>query len=218
MSDLILFSGGLDSTVLLYHLIQRDALVALSFLYGQRHKKELLFAKETCSKLEIEHLVIPVDQIYQYVARDSALLNHSQVLPDDHYTHENQKVTVVPGRNLLFLSIATAIAESRGIKDVYYAAHSNDHAIYPDCRPEFVESVSATTSLATDGLVTIHAPFVHKTKADIVLLGASLGVPFEQTWSCYAGGELHCGVCATCQERREAFKIAGVSDPTEYIK
>lgn len=152
------------------------------------------------------------------IANKNALMNSEIDLPHEHYTHENQKVTVVPNRNMVMLSIAVAMAENLELKKVFYAPHANDKAVYPDCRPEFVHALSKATSLGTYNNVEVIAPFVEKTKADIVTIGNSLGLDFTKTWTCYKGEKLHCGKCATCQERIEAFQIANIKDPTGYTQ
>ena len=152
----------------------------------------------------------------QQIADHSALLNSDINLPHEHYTHQNQQITVVPNRNMVMISIATAWAENLGINQVHFGAHLNDRAIYPDCRHEFVEALSRATQLATYCQVRIEAPFIAKSKQEIVALGRELGVDYTRTWSCYQGQDFHCGKCATCQERKEAFVKAGIADPTSY--
>ena len=215
-SSIVLVSGGLDSAVLLhYEKSRRKIVVAVSVRYGQRHAVEIDMAREMCKFLGVEHIELSMVDVFSSL--HSALLSPVETLPEDHYTHENQIVTVVPNRNMILLSVAIAIAEDRKIGYVAFAAHANDRAIYPDCRPEFVEAMSIASELGTYGKVKIVAPFVGMTKAEIVKFGSQLGVDFSQTWSCYAGGPVHCGKCATCQERREAFVLAGVEDPTDYM-
>lgn len=213
---IVLMSGGIDSTTLLHYVKSQGYKVyGISFDYGQRHKKELEFAKYWGKKLCEEWKLIDLSFMSD-VADMSALIDDSKSIPKEKYTHENQKITVVPNRNMVMLSIAIAWAENKGIKDVFFAPHHNDYAIYPDCRPEFVEAISKASQLGTYSNVRVNAPFVKMTKADIVKLGDNLGVDYSKTWSCYEGKEKHCGKCATCQERREAFMRAGVQDPTEY--
>lgn len=216
-----LISGGLDSTVLAYklHSMGYD-LHLLSFFYGQRHRLELERARDTASKLRAEHTVVDISSI-QDLLKGSALTDNVDV-PHGHYAAENMKATVVPNRNAIMLSIAFGLAASEKAQFVATAVHSGDHTIYPDCRPSFVEAYNRMiqASLASDvygveppGLFT---PFLVRTKADIVVFGNALGVPWGDTYSCYEGGEIHCGACGTCFERREAFQLAGVPDPTTY--
>lgn len=220
MQTVVVFSGGLDSTVLLYHLIDRgDRVAALSVDYGQRHRKELHFAAATVQRLGVEHAVADLSALRPLMRSQLAL--SSQVddvvpVPEGHYAEESMKQTIVPNRNMLLLAAAGAWAISRRADLVAYAAHAGDHAIYPDCREEFVVALDAALRLADWHPVRIARPFVHWTKAGIVERGAALGVPFAETWSCYKGGAKHCGKCGTCYERREAFQHAGVLDPTEY--
>lgn len=212
----IIHSGGMDSTVLLYQLLNAgDDVLALSIDYGQRHKKELECARSLCKDLGVEHRIADLTSLTPLLA-GSSLTSPEIEVPEGHYAEDNMKATVVPNRNMILLSVATGWAISAGAESVSYAAHSGDHAIYPDCREEFAEGMNHVMGLADWQKVALDRPFVSLTKADIVKLGAELGVPFERTWSCYKGGELHCGRCGTCVERREAFYLAGVDDPTIY--
>lgn len=206
----------MDSTVLLYQLLNAgDDVLALSIDYGQRHKKELECARSLCKDLGVEHRIADLTSLTPLLA-GSSLTSPEIEVPEGHYAEDNMKATVVPNRNMILLSVATGWAISAGAESVSYAAHSGDHAIYPDCREEFAEGMNHVMGLADWQKVALDRPFVSLTKADIVKLGAELGVPFERTWSCYKGGELHCGRCGTCVERREAFYLAGVDDPTIY--
>lgn len=213
----VLLSGGLDSTTLLYWAVKQGyEPYVLSFDYGQRHKKELEFAKRTCEKLKVEHRVVDLTSIRELL-QGSALTTESVSVPEEHYSHETQKTTVVPNRNAIMLNVAVGYAVSIGADRVFYAAHYNDRAIYPDCREEFVESQNQTAKLANDAPeLEIIAPFVSKTKADLVKMAGELGVPFEDTWSCYKGGERACGVCGTCRERIEAFQVNKLEDAIDY--
>jgi len=208
-------SGGLDSTVMLYWLLsQAKKPIVISFDYGQKHKKELECIKKTCEELGLRHHIIKLD--LAPILQKSALIDPNKELPHEHYTDETQKITVVPNRNMVMLSIAIACAENEEIQEVYYSPHANDEAIYPDCREEFVLAMSTASYLATYTHVVVIAPFVKMYKKDLVALGHRLGVPFENTWSCYEGKEKACGLCATCQERIEAFKENGLVDPIPY--
>lgn len=211
---LIVLSGGMDSVTMLYefHKIIR---LAVTFDYGSNHAaKEIAFAKEHCKNLGIEHIIIPLGFVKDYFK--SSLLEGAEAIPEGYYTAENMKSTVVPFRNGIMLSIAAGIAESRECNIVLLANHAGDHAIYPDCRPDFIRNMSEAISAGTYKQIRIYAPYTNYTKADIAKRGAALGVDYSKTWSCYKGGERHCGKCGTCTERKEAFELAGVADPTIY--
>ncbi|MDR1816646.1 MAG: 7-cyano-7-deazaguanine synthase QueC [Puniceicoccales bacterium] len=214
--SVVILSGGLDSTVLLAKLVADGRrCLALTFNYGQRHAREIEAARAIAAALGVEHTVGDLRGIAALFG-SNCLTDAALPVPDGHYTEERMKATVVPGRNLLFLSAAAALAFSRGCDTVAYGAHGGDHAIYPDCRPEFANALEKAIALADWHHVALERPFVSLTKADIVRLGAEIGAPLELTWSCYRGGDTHCGRCGTCVERREAFALAGVPDPTEY--
>ncbi len=217
MKTLVICSGGLDS-VSLAHLISArgDLSRIVSFDYGQRHRKELGFARACADRLGVPFHLIDMRPIGAELT-GSALTDDLDV-PEGHYAEENMKVTVVPNRNAIMLTIAFGIAAARGDKAVATAVHGGDHFIYPDCRPAFAEAFETMQRAALDGYadVRLHTPFVHRTKADIVTEGARVNTPFAETWSCYKGGARHCGRCGTCVERREAFHLAGVADPTVY--
>jgi 7-cyano-7-deazaguanine synthase len=217
----VVFSGGLDSTTLAYWLASRGArLTLLSVDYGQRHGKELLFAARTATRLGAVHHVADLRLAGQLLG-GSALTSAAVPVPDGHYTDESMRATVVPNRNALLLDLATGLAISTGAGAVAYGAHAGDHAVYPDCRPEFVAAYEQMALTANAGFLpggfTVLAPFITMTKAEIASLAAGLDVPVGQTWSCYRGGEAHCGTCGTCTERREAFALAGIDDPTLYL-
>lgn len=212
----VVYSGGLDSTVLLYFLLREGHTVwALSIDYGQRHRRELDSAREICRSLEVTHEVAALNGL-QGLLGGSSLTTPSVAVPDGHYAQENMKQTIVPNRNMIMLAIAGGWALSLGCEAVAYAAHGGDHAIYPDCRHEFTEAMDQAFQLADWNVLRLMSPFVNRSKADIVRLGTDLAVPFERTWSCYKGERLHCGRCGTCIERREAFYLAGMADPTRY--
>lgn len=212
--SVLILSGGMDSVTLLYSQRERIAL-AVSFDYGSNHNhRELPFARLHCQRLGIEHLVIPLDFIHQYF--QSSLLSGDDAIPEGHYADENMQSTVVPFRNGIMLAIAAGLAESRGLDCIMMANHSGDHTVYPDCRPEFVEAFGAATQAGTYNGVRLVAPFTHLNKSDIARLGRDLGIDYAETWSCYRGGERHCGRCGTCVERREALADAGIADPTDY--
>jgi len=215
MKDTVLIlSGGLDSVTMLYDYRDRIAL-AVTFDYGSRHSKnEIPFARYHCSQLGIEHLVISMDFIQRYF--HSSLLVGGEDIPEGNYNDENMRSTVVPFRNGIMLSVAAGLAEDRGLKAVMMANHGGDHAIYPDCRPDFVAAMDCTMEAGTYQRVRLLTPYTRLTKADIVRRGHALGVDYAQTWSCYCGGERQCGRCGTCTERKQAFADAGIPDPTVY--
>lgn len=213
-------SGGLDSTVMGYLLrSQGHELHALSFDYGQSHRKELTFAQGTAADLGVPWDLVDLraSGLTRFLG-GSALTDPDVPIPDGHYAHETMRITVVANRNAIMLAMACSVAASVGAGAVAIAAHSGDHPIYPDCRPEFVRAFEAMEHLAMEGTarLAILAPFAQLTKSAIVEVGHQLGVPFERTWSCYKGRDVHCGRCGTCYERREAFALAGLADPTVY--
>lgn len=212
--SVIILSGGMDSVTMLYDYKDRIA-VAISFDYGSNHNnKEIPFARLHCERLGIRHIVIPLSFMAEYFK--SSLLSGADDIPEGNYADENMKSTVVPFRNGIMLSVAVGIAESNELKYVMMANHGGDHAIYPDCRPEFVESFSAAAKAGTYVGVTLFAPYTSLTKADIARRGKELGIDYSETWSCYKGGEVHCGKCGTCIERKEALAEANIDDTTIY--
>ena len=212
--SLIVVSGGMDSITLLHEYADQIAL-AVTFDYGSNHaKKEIPFAKLHCQRLGIKHLVIPLSFMHDYFK--SSLLEGDAAIPEGHYADENMKSTVVPFRNGIMLSIACGIAESNGLHKVLIANHGGDHSIYPDCRPEFINAMSSAMQNGTYEHIEIFAPYTNITKGDIARHGKALGIDYSETWSCYRGGDKHCGKCGTCVERHEALLEAGIDDPTEY--
>lgn len=212
--SLIILSGGMDSVTLLYDKKDEIA-VAVTFDYGSNHnKREEEFAKYHCEKLGIEHIIIPLTFIHDYFK--SSLLEGASAIPDGHYEDETMKSTVVPFRNGIMLSVACGIAESRELEKVLIANHFGDHAIYPDCRKGFIDAMSEAMRNGTYKGIIIDAPYTTITKTDIAKIGKSLGIDYSKTYSCYKGGEKHCGKCGTCVERKEALRDAGIEDPTEY--
>lgn len=212
--SLIVVSGGVDSITLLYDMQERIAL-GVSFDYGSNHNsREIPFAERHCRELGIRHITINLDFMHRYFK--SSLLAGADAIPEGHYADENMKSTVVPFRNGIMLAIAAGMAESNGLENVLIANHSGDHTIYPDCRPEFIRAIDEATTLGTYVGVRVLAPYTDISKADIVRRGKALGVDYSATWSCYKGGERHCGRCGTCVERREAMAEAGVEDTTIY--
>ncbi|MCF4097578.1 7-cyano-7-deazaguanine synthase QueC [Maritalea mediterranea] len=217
MKTLVICSGGLDSVSLAHIIADQHELTRLvSFDYGQRHRKELDFAAAAAKRLNVPHHLMDMRGIGAALS-GSALTDNVDV-PDGHYAEDTMRVTVVPNRNAIMLTIGFGIAAANGDEAVATAVHGGDHFIYPDCRPEFTRAFDKMQKAALDGYanVQLYTPFVERSKADIVKEGAAHSTPFAETWSCYKGGEAHCGRCGTCVERREAFHLAGVEDPTDY--
>ncbi len=211
---LMVVSGGMDSTTMLYEYARRIAL-AVTFNYGSNHNaREIECARYNCDRLGIELIVVDLPFIGQLF--ESSLLSGAEAIPEGDYDDDNMRSTVVPFRNGIMLSIAAGLAESRGLKRLMLANHGGDHAIYPDCRPGFIEAMSRAISEGTYEHLFISAPYTDITKADIARHGAALGIDYSHTYSCYKGGEKHCGRCGTCTERRQAFIDAGIPDPTQY--
>ncbi|MBR4803024.1 MAG: 7-cyano-7-deazaguanine synthase QueC [Bacteroidales bacterium] len=212
--SLIIVSGGMDSITLLYDK-RDDIALAVTYDYGSNHnRQELEYALYHCRTLGIEQLVIPLDFFSRYFK--SSLLQGPDAIPECAYTDESMKSTVVPFRNGIMLAIACGLAETRGLHKVLIANHSGDHAIYPDCREEFINAMSHAMSSGTYENITVSAPYTNISKSDIAKIGKSLGIDYSKTYSCYKGGIKHCGRCATCIERKEALKQAGIIDTTEY--
>lgn len=204
----------MDSITMLYEYKERIAL-GISFDYGSNHNaREIPFAAMHCERLGIKHIVIHLGFMHQHFK--SSLLEGAEAIPEGNYDDENMKSTVVPFRNGIMLSIAAGVAESNGLKYVMMANHGGDHTIYPDCRPEFVSAMSEATRLGTYPGIEVLAPYTGITKSDIARHGKALGIDYAETWSCYKGGEHHCGKCGTCRERIEAMADAGIEDHTVY--
>ncbi|HRN16393.1 MAG TPA: 7-cyano-7-deazaguanine synthase QueC [Xylanibacter oryzae] len=212
--SVIIISGGMDSITMLYD--KKDSIaLGISFDYGSNHNaREIPFAKLHCKRLGIRHITINLEFVHQYFK--SSLLDGAEAIPEGNYNDENMKSTVVPFRNGIMLSIAAGIAESNDLKNVLIANHAGDHTIYPDCRPEFINSIDKATQAGTFAKVRVLAPYTNITKTDIAKIGKKLGIDYTETWSCYKGGEKHCGKCGTCVERKEALAGAGIDDTTEY--
>lgn len=213
-SSVIILSGGMDSVTLLYD--QKDYIaLAVTFDYGSNHnKREAELAAYHCKQLGIEHIIIPLSFIHDYFK--SSLLEGADAIPEGHYQADNMKSTVVPFRNGIMLSIACGLAESRGLTKVLIANHAGDHAIYPDCRETFIDAMNQAMAYGTYEHINIYAPYTSLSKTDIAKIGKTLGIDYSKTYSCYKGGEKHCGKCGTCVERKEALRDAGIDDPTEY--
>ncbi len=212
--SILIYSGGLDSTTMLYEF-QHSIALAVSFDYGANHNsREIECAKQHCKKLAIEHIIIPLDFMHRYFR--SSLLSGDDAIPDAEYDKENMASTVVPFRNAIMLAIATGLAESRKLKHVMMANHGGDHDIYPDCRPQFVNAMNKTMQAGTYDAITLLTPYTNISKTEIARKGAELGIDYSTTWSCYRGAKYHCGTCATCRERRQALLQAGIKDNTIY--
>lgn len=213
------FSGGLDSTTLAAHYAREGyGLLLLSFDYGQRHRSaELNAARKVAEHLGAEHHVVDLTSVTPLLS-GSALTDPTVDVPDGHYAEESMRATVVPNRNAIMANIAVGAASARGADLVGLGVHAGDHAVYPDCRPEFVDALDALTAVALAGFHTpkIATPFVAWSKTEIASYAQRIGAPVHLSWSCYKGGEVHCGTCGTCVERKEAFADALVPDPTQY--
>lgn len=213
------FSGGMDSTVLAHYARGLyDTVDLVSIDYGQRHRRELEYAARTAVRLGARHDVVNFSGI-RALLTGSALTDDQVDVPHGHYAAESMASTVVPNRNATLISVAYMAAVARGADAVLVGVHTGDHFIYPDCRPGFVSQLDIALATGNEGLANVKllAPFVHSSKTDICRLGEVLGVDWTATWSCYEGGKQHCGRCGTCVERREAFRDAGVEDPTTYM-
>ena len=206
--SVIVLSGGMDSVTMLYEYQQQIAL-AVTFDYGSNHaKKEIAFAKLHCERLHIPHLIIPLAFMQEYF--HSSLLEGADAIPEGSYDDANMKSTVVPFRNGIMLSIACGIAETNGLKRVMIANHGGDHSIYPDCRPSFINAMSEAMQNGTYENIVIDAPYTNISKTEIARHGKLLGINYDETWSCYKGGDTPCGKCGTCVEREEALREAGI--------
>lgn len=218
MNTVLIYSGGMDSTVLLWRLrSQGHQVKALGINYGQRHGKELTIGRELCREAGIPFDVADLSGLRDLLG-GSSQTDPTIPVPDGHYAAESMKATVVPNRNMIMLSVAIGHAVSLKYDAVAYAAHGGDHTIYPDCRPEFAALIAETAAICDWHPVQLLRPFIDKTKADIAAMGARLDAPLARTWSCYKGLDVQCGVCGTCVERREAFTNAGIPDLTEYAR
>ncbi len=216
MKTVVLLSGGMDSVTALYWArAEHEVVGAVSFDYGAKHNhREIPLAAWHCAQSGVQHDIIDLDFMNRLFASD--LLKSGGEIPDGHYAHETMKQTVVPFRNGIMLATACGLAESREAEALVIAAHAGDHTIYPDCREPFMQGMAAAMREGTYAKIELLRPFIHLDKAGIAKLGAALGVDYGKTWSCYKGGDLHCGKCGTCVERIEAFALAGLGDPTVY--
>lgn len=209
----MILSGGMDSTTLLYKLLaEGKAVKAISFNYGQRHKRELEQAAQTCIRLHVDHTIVNMEFMRDLVS-NSALTGDIEV-PEGHYESESMKLTVVPNRNMIMASIAIGWAVNLDYDEIAMGVHAGDHAIYPDCRPEFIRALRELALIANFKPIQVYTPYLNIDKGDIAIEGNLLGVDYALTHTCYKGGEVPCGVCGACQERAEAFEKAGIKDPT----
>lgn len=216
MRVLVLLSGGIDSTTLLWQLKSQDHdVLAMAVDYGQRHRVELQAARRVARERLVPFQLVSLHGVFAG-AKGSSQVDGDTEVPHGHYEAESMKKTVVPNRNMILLAVATSQALIHNLDAVAYAAHAGDHAIYHDCRPDFVDAMREVISFCDGAAPRLMTPFIDDTKAEIVRIGSQLGVPFELTWSCYEGGAAHCGRCGTCVERREAFELAGIEDPTTW--
>jgi 7-cyano-7-deazaguanine synthase len=215
----VVLSGGMDSVTTLHRVMDEGyEPLPISFDYGQKHKKELTFAGQWAKELDLQWRLVDLSGI-SALLRSSALVGNQEV-PEGHYAADNMKATVVPNRNMIMVSIAAAWAVDQKAELVAFGVHAGDHDVYPDCRPQFVTDLEMAICSGNDGFIDnsfqLYTPYIMQRKEDIVVDGTRLGVDWTKTWSCYKGGDLHCGKCGTCVERKEAFQLAGNIDPTDY--
>lgn len=211
----VIYSGGMDSFTVLHKALEAGYKVAaLTFNYGQKHVKEIEYAAKVCQQLAIEHKIVDISAINQLIQGSS--LTSDITIPEGHYAADNMQSTVVPNRNMILLSLAIGYASSIGASKVFYGAHSGDHAIYPDCRPEFVHKMNQVSRIANYEPVEICTPFINDSKIEILKQGLAMGLDYQQTWTCYNGREQACGRCGACVERLEAFTENGITDPISY--
>ena len=211
----VIYSGGMDSFTILNKAKQEGyELYALTFDYGQKHKKEIEYASRVCAELGIDHRIIDITAINQLL--QSSSLTSAKDIPEGHYADDNMKSTMVPNRNMILLSLAIGYAVDIGASKVFYGAHSGDHAIYPDCRPEFVEAMNAVSKIANYEPVEIVTPYLKGDKISILADGLAMGLDYGKSWTCYNGREKACGTCGSCDERLEAFRLNNAKDPLAY--
>jgi len=215
LKAVLILSGGMDSTTLLYDLIHDGCEVhAITFNYNQRHNNEIACAKKSCRALQVPHKIISLAVLNELAP--SCLTRDDWDVPEGNYAEESMKQTVVPNRNMVFLSLAASYAIGIGARDLLYAAHAGDHTIYPDCRPAFVSAMATAFHLCDWNDIVLRVPYLYWTKTDIVKRGLTLGVDYSKTWTCYKGGKISCGKCGSCDERLAAFREAGAPDPLAY--
>lgn len=215
-ASVVIYSGGMDSFTVLHRALRENREVhALSFNYGQRHVRELEVARQVCAELGIPHQIVDITAIHGLID-NSALTDASREMPAGDYAEDNLTSTVVPNRNMVLLSLAIAKAVNIGASRVDYGAHGGDHVLYPDCRPQFVEAMNAVAAIANFSPVEIHAPYLKRSKSEILADGLAMGLDYAKTWTCYEGGQHACGRCGSCRERLAAFAANGASDPLTY--
>ncbi len=213
----VIYSGGMDSFTLLHDIQQNYSVFALSFDYGQRHRKnELLCAQSVCHDDQINHKLVDIQSIGSLFSQDSSLMNTDIPLPSGHYNADN-RTTVVPNRNMVFLSIAIAYALSLKAGTVFYGAHQDDDLMYPDCRPEFIKAMDHAAHLCDWNNINIQAPYLLKSKSEILKIGLSMGLNYAKTWTCYDNNDKACGQCSACIVRLDAFKKNNITDPISYL-
>ena len=213
----VIYSGGMDSFTVLHKAIEQGKDVyPLTFNYGQRHSKEIDYAARVCQELAVPHKVVDISAINQLMTGSSLPVDSDLDIPQGHYEEDSMKSTVVPNRNMVLLSMAIAYAVSIDANAVYYGAHSGDHAIYPDCRPEFVHKMNEVSQIANYEPVDIVSPYIANNKIEILADGLRMGLDYGKSWTCYNGREKACGVCGSCVERLEAFSANDLSDPLSY--
>ncbi|MDR2719945.1 MAG: 7-cyano-7-deazaguanine synthase QueC [Nitrososphaerota archaeon] len=210
----VVLSGGPDSAIVAYWAKNQGYQVyPLTFNYGQIAVKETLAAQRIAETIDTNTKIIDLSSLKNIFNQTTALVNRNIPL-----TSEFTAPIIVPFRNAIFLSVAVAYANTVGADKIFYGAHGSDESCYPDCRREFYEAFEQATRLGTDQNISIYAPYNGKKKADVIKSGAELKVPLEATWSCYLDGEKHCGTCESCVNRKNAFREADITDPTEYEK
>ena len=212
----LIYSGGSDSFTLLHHALDQGLDVdCITFNYGQKHAKEIDFAKSVCNELNLKHTLIDIGDSAA-IFGSSSLVDESNKIPYGSYKEDSMKSTIVPNRNMIFISYAIAYSIANEISEVWYGAHAGDHFIYPDCRPEFLKSMDVAAGLCDPSQVSVKGPFINLNKGEIFKIGISLGIDYSKTWTCYEGQELACGKCGSCVERLEAFADNKTTDPLNY--
>jgi len=213
---IVVYSGGLDSFTLLNEAVDMGHDVStISFDYGQKHKRELDSVRKFCLQESIDHKVVDISSIKEIFSGSS--LTDDLEIPKGHYEDESMQSTVVPNRNMILISLALGYAVTKEAKEVWFGAHSGDHAIYPDCRPEFVEKMDAVARISNYEPISVKAPYILKSKSEILKIGLSMNLDYALTWTCYEGGDLACGTCGACHERLESFADQNATDPIQYL-
>lgn len=212
---IVVYSGGLDSFTLLNEAIRSGKdISALSFDYGQKHRKELHFVEKFCTQESIDSKIVDISSIKELFQGSS--LTDDIDIPKGHYEDDSMKSTVVPNRNMILISLALGYAVTKGAEEVWFGAHAGDHAIYPDCRPEFVEKMDSVARIANYSPIAIKAPYITMSKTEILAIGLNMQLDYGLTWTCYEGKDLACGSCGACHERLESFAANNVIDPIKY--